>query len=102
MGRSGASLAAWVAAAASARAVACSIRPATVSWVAGLGRIRGGIDGTDTIRSDVPRSAASRAAHSTACIDSGEPSVPATTGFAAMSVLLSPVIPDVPDTQPGT
>ena len=82
--------AAWLAAADSASVAAASMWPATVSWVAGFGLIRGGIDAMDTMRSEVRRNAASRAAHCTACTDSGEPSAPATTGFVAMPVLLKP------------
>ena len=98
----GAAAAAWLAAVVSASFVASSMRLATVSWVAGLGLIRGGIDAMATMRSDVPRSPASRAAHSTARIDSGEPSAPATTGFVAICPSSSsPAIPGVADTHPG-
>ena len=61
-----------------------STTSATVPGVAGTAVILGGSPGTDTIRSDVPRSTASRAAHSTARKDSCEPSAPAITGFVAM------------------
>ena len=47
--------------------------------------IRGGRAGTGTIRSGAFRSAASLAAHSTACSDCSEPSVPTTTVFASMT-----------------
>ena len=59
----------------------------TVPGVAGVAVIRGGSAGTATMRSDVPRSTASRAAQSTARSDSREPSVPTMTGFVAMAVL---------------
>jgi hypothetical protein len=44
---------------------------------------------TDMIRSGAERRAASAAAHSTAHNDSPEPSVPTTTGFGVIVVLLS-------------
>ena len=42
-------------------------------------------EGADTIRNGALRRCASRAAHSTACIDSSEPSTPTTTGIVAMT-----------------
>ena len=65
--------------------MACSMTLATVCRVAWSGLIRSGMAGTATMRSDVPCVVASRAAHSTARTDSGEPSVPAMIGFVNIS-----------------
>ena len=100
--RPGCCAAACSAAAARAWLVDFSTTSDTVPGIAGVAVIRGGSPGTATIRSDVARSAASRAAHSTARKDSCEPSAPAITGFPAMpSLPLPSLLCSVPRDKPG-